>query len=101
MELFIEFDAPVEDPLRRRVTVGFIGVVLLRVFMASLFIIVVGIFVARLLMLARLAVKRKEPACVSPTNGLCVVSDGPVGMDMWTRYSSCIILKTNPRGCNN
>src|SRR5260370_24900699 len=69
--------------------------------MASSFIIVFGIFVARLLMLASLAVKRKQPARVSPTNGLCVLADGPVGMDMWRRSVSCSSVKNNPRGCNH
>src|SRR5229473_308893 len=101
MELFREFDTPIEDPLRRRVTVGFIVAVLLTIFLDFSFIIVVGIFVAGLLMLARLAVKRKQLARVSPTNGLCALADGPVGMDMWRRSVSCSSVKNNPRVCSH
>ena len=85
MELFREFDAPVEDPLRRRVPVGFIVAAFLTIFVDFSFIVVVVILVAGLMMLARLAVKRKHLARVSPTKGLCALPDESVGTDLWTR----------------
>src|ERR1700681_2306178 len=101
MELFREFDAPVEDPLRRGVPVGFIVAVFLTIFIDFSFIVVVVIFVAGLSMLARLAVQRKQLARVSPIKGLCALTDESVGTDLWTRSVSCSSVKNNPRGCTH
>src|ERR1700687_1633235 len=101
MELFREFDAPVEDPLRRRVPVGFIVAAFLTIFVDFSFIVVVVILVAGLFMLARLAVKRRDLERVFPTKDLCALTDESVGTNLWTRSVSCGSVKNNPRGCTH